>query len=348
MFRKLLTLTISAMFATLLPATNIVTCNVVSREGARPDKLEVRFRSISNEENRTRIAFDLYSSNAPFAIYGVTWTNCDSTYLPQEPFTLVADSGEVAGAVTEWHIAVDFPFSSRFAEGDAVMLRTSRGELRLPTSQAGELAETIALLQKDFTAQMAEAHRESRRTRWFLITFLGLALAGGGTALLLFRRRLRLKQRETENLLALLAEGTRRNRELEEQVHTLYGARLNTLNMLCNEYFEKSGSEKVRLTLYNDIERHILELRDAKSVSQLEAIVDRYMGGILAKVRRQIPQLSASDVRFLTYLYSGFSPRAVCIFMDIKVKNFYNKRSRLRERILTTDAPDRELFVSSM
>lgn len=55
-----------------------------------------------------------------------------------------------------------------------------------------------------------------------------------------------------------------------------------------------------------------------------------------------------NDLKFLTYIYAGFSPRAVCVFMDIKIKTFYNRRNLLKERILASDAPDREYFVSLM
>ncbi len=93
--------------------------------------------------------------------------------------------------------------------------------------------------------------------------------------------------------------------------------------------FEKNESDRVKLSLYNEVEKHILALRDSKSVTQLEDIVNTYLDGIVLKVREQIPSLSAGDIKFLTYLYAGFSPRAVCIFTDIKIKNFYNRRSRL-------------------
>ena len=146
----------------------------------------------------------------------------------------------------------------------------------------------------------------------------------------------------------LISERTNRNHELEAQVNTLYSSRLDTLNMLCNEYFEKSDSEKVKLSLYNEVEKQILALRDTKRIAELEAIVNKYMNNILVKVREQLPELTGKDLIFLTYLYAGFSPRAVCIFTDIKIKNFYNRRSRLKDRILESNAPDKEIFVSKM
>ena len=97
----------------------------------------------------------------------------------------------------------------------------------------------------------------------------------------------------------------------------------------------------MRVTLYNEVEKQILKLRDNKSVETLQEIVNTYLDNILVKVNK-------ADIKFLTYLYAGYSPRAVCIFTDIKIKNFYNRRLRLRDRILASDAPDKELFVSKM
>ena len=91
-----------------------------------------------------------------------------------------------------------------------------------------------------------------------------------------------------------------------QKIDALYGSRLDTLNMLCNEYFEKNESDRVKLSLYNEVEKHILALRDSKSVTQLEDIVNTYLDGIVLKVREQIPSLSAGDIKFLTYLYADF------------------------------------------
>ncbi len=156
------------------------------------------------------------------------------------------------------------------------------------------------------------------------------------------------KRKEIEELSMLIAERTNRNHELEAKVDSLYGSRLDTLNMLCNEYFEKNESDKMKLTLYNEVEKHILALRNSKSIALLESIVSMYLDDILVKVKEQLPELNHNDIILLTYLYAGFSPRAVCIFTDIKIKNFYNRRSRLKDRILASDAPDKEYFVSKM
>lgn len=58
------------------------------------------------------------------------------------------------------------------------------------------------------------------------------------------RRKFIKKRKEIEELSMLISERTDRNKELETKVDALYGSRLDTLNLLCNEYFEKMIQRK--------------------------------------------------------------------------------------------------------
>ena len=325
-------------------ATNIVTYIVSDSIDLTSEKLNMELESFSNGDDKVTISFKLKSANVPFTIYDAKWVNCDTTLVPSEPFSLIAQTNEVSGKNTEWHISLDFPFSDTFDDGDVLFLNTDKGIIRCSTFITGKLRVEMDLLRNDY-----EKAKMSVRNTWILL-FVTLAsvIVIGAVILIVVKRRLTRKRREIEELSMLISERTNRNHELEAQVNTLYSSRLDTLNMLCNEYFEKSDSEKVKLSLYNEVEKQILALRDTKRIAELEAIVNKYMNNILVKVREQLPELTGKDLIFLTYLYAGFSPRAVCIFTDIKIKNFYNRRSRLKDRILESNAPDKEIFVSKM
>ena len=325
-------------------ATNIVTYVVSDSIDLTSEKLNMELESFSNGDDKVTISFKLKSANVPFTIYDARWVNCDTTLVPSEPFSLIAQTNEVSGKNTEWHISLDFPFSDTFDDGDVLILNTDKGIIRCSTFITGKLRVEMDLLRNDY-----EKAKMNVRNTWILL-FVTLAsvIVIGVISLIVVKRRLTRKRREIEELSMLISERTNRNYELEAQVNTLYSSRLDTLNMLCNEYFEKCDSEKVKLSLYNEVEKQILALRDAKRITELETIVNKYMDNILTKVREQLPELTGKDLIFLTYLYAGFSPRAVCIFTDIKIKNFYNRRSRLKDRILESSAPDKEIFVSKM
>ena len=329
-------------------AINIVTYTVSDSLDISHENLEMRYKSISNEDNKVRIIFEVISANAPFTIYKAEWLNGDSTYAPLEPFSLIAQTEEVDCKSTDWTIAIDFPFSESFEESDLLIITTDKGIMKCPTSRAGELKDSLNILHNDFRNQLDLSERSSQNAWRILIYIFALIVVIGCPAVMAVRHRFIMKRKEIEELSLLVAEKTDRNLQLEEKVNTLYGSRLDTLNMLCNEYYEKSESEKVKLTLYNEVEKHIMSLRDSKSVAELEDIVNSCLDNILVRIKDQLPELKRNDLVFLTYLFAGFSPRAICIFTDIKIKNFYNRRSRLKERILASEAPDKEYFVSKM
>lgn len=329
-------------------ATNIVTYTLCERNTGIPDKLSMTLNRISNVGGKTRISVDLLCSNTPFTIYKTEWINCDSVYSPLEPFSLTADGKEVIGKKTEWHIAIDFPFRDTFDDKDALLFFTDRGVVRCLTTPTANLKEQIDILNDGYKQKLYLTKRSSRNAWTVLGIVVGVVLVLGMGVFLLIRRDVRRRRKEVEDLSMMLAEKVDMDRDQKFKIDRLYGSRFDTLNMLCNEYFEKSASDKLKLTLFNEVEKHILALRDDKSVAELEDIVNACLDDILVRVREQIPSLSQNDLRFLTYLYAGFSPRAVCVFSNIKIKNFYNRRSRLKERILATDAPDREYFVSKM
>lgn len=83
-------------------------------------------------------------------------------------------------------------------------------------------------------------------------------------------------------------------------------------------------------------------------ISELTEAVNANMGGILNRICKELPELSDNDVLLMTYLYAGFSAKAVCLMMDLKLKNFYNRRTRLKDKILASDAQNKEWFASKM
>ena len=334
------------LFSFSAKAANIVTYTVSDSIADQSERLEMQYNCISNENGRVRISFELKSANSPFTIYKASWINCDSVIEPLEPFSLIAQTNEVAGKSTKWQISLDFPFRDSFDEKDVLILDTDKGIVRCPTSREGVLKESIDIMRDDYDKQLNRSEENTRKVWQISAIILSCVIIVSCIAFIIARRRLIRKRKEIEELSMLISERTEHNIELKAKVDALYGSRLDTLNMLCNEYFEKNESEKVRLTLYNEVEKHILALRDSKNIGELENLVNTYLDNILAKVRNQLPELRRKDLTFLTYLYAGFSPRAICIFTDIKIKNFYNRRSRLKERILTSDAPDKEYFAS--
>lgn len=118
--------------------------------------------------------------------------------------------------------------------------------------------------------------------------------------------------------------------------------------MLCNQYFDVENTDKGRSSILNNIDKEFKRLRSRKHLREIEKAVDTYFNGIITLLREQCPFLSEEDITLMTLTYAGFSSRAVCLFMDIKYKLYYLKKTRIIKRIENSDAPDKETFIAKI
>lgn len=312
------------------------------------DSLSFLYYSINNHNEKTTFTYRITSEGLPFEIYKVELKVKGKIHQPLEPFSMSVTADDVAGKKVVWEIQHDFVKLTSFSNTDVLLVHTDKGIIEVSTSPIKGLINHMDNQKKAYEKQIEQKEKENQLIWKILLLVIIVVLLSATSVYWFMRIRLCQRRKEMEMMTMLIAERTERNEKLQSMVDNLYSERLNTLNMLCNEYFEKNESEKIKLTLFNEVEKHIMALRDKKNIEALEKGVNTYLDNILTKLREQLPNISPSDITFITYLYAGFSPRAICIFTDIKVKNFYNKRSRLKEKILASDAPDKVLFASKM
>ena len=164
--------------------------------------------------------------------------------------------------------------------------------------------------------------------------------------ILILSNKIQLKEQENLRLTSTLADSInaeQRNHEHHENLRMiLFREQWKTINTLCYDYFEKKDCEKTKQTIVADVEKEIRKLCDTKTIASIEQNLNQYFNNIIAKLRSQCPQLKYDDIKFMIFLYAGFAPRAICVFTGIKLKYYYNKRSRLIERISRSNAPDKD------
>lgn len=253
-----------------------------------------------------------------------------------EPFSLTIPSETTADTAVRMEIVIEFPTTHHFNTNDTLWIDTAEGSMVVYT---GELLNLPPAKRPGFV----------RRHRPWIIAGAGvLTIAVIALIAQIYARRMERIRRENLAIKSELSNAMHSNDELNGKIDRLFGERLDALNKICNEYFEKKDAEteSVRLTVYNEVENIIMSLRSREAIATIEETVNTYRNGIMARLREQVPQLSAADIMTVTYLYAGFSPKAVCIFTDSKIKNFYNRRQRLRDKIANSGAADRDEFLS--
>ena len=317
-------------------ASNTVRRSFLEYEGGDA-KLLISCSGLSNEGMVTTVGLNVECSDLPFSMDSVRIVVCDTVYSSLEPFVLVGMEKDVVHKRVLWSVDVEFPQLFAFSENDMICAYTSEGVFKIPLTNEGRLQSESELLAENFASEIERYEHSIAVLRlWCVLAFV--ALIGCVVCFWLIIRK------KSECRRALQEEVCAHELRIENLYHNGFGA----FNDLCNVYFDKYDSERTRATIVGDVEDIIMSYRSQKMISELTEAVNANMGGILNRICKELPELSDNDVLLMTYLYAGFSAKAVCLMMDLKLKNFYNRRTRLKDKILASDAQNKEWFASKM
>lgn len=131
-------------------------------------------------------------------------------------------------------------------------------------------------------------------------------------------------------------------------IQKLFKNRFKTLNALANCYFDKKDSEMLQKSIINDFENEIMKIRQPSVMAEMQDIANECNDNIISRLKNQMPKFKEKDIIFLTLVLTGFSARAVCLFTDINIGNYYNKLSRLKARIAKSETPDKDFFLQAL
>ena len=170
----------------------------------------------------------------------------------------------------------------------------------------------------------------------------------GVERLLLITDKFKVNTQEYEKISHTLKD---RNEEIEilsEGISKLYKDRWEILNELCYDYFEQEDSKHRQKQILGNIEKNIALMRSKKNIALLESSVDKYMGGIIADIRKECEFLTERDITFIILILSGLSPRTICLITDLKLQSFYTRRRRIIEAIENSDCESKQRFIEAL
>ena len=220
------------------------------------------------------------------------------------------------------------------------------------------LQASAGMIERDYfreRAAFADFRMQNRRLGERLVAavvLLLLLIAG-----LILRQRIRLHKERNERYLLLVREAEAEYRNLarslqqrdrdEARMKGLIASRFDIVDRLGKTLYERENTVSGQAVMTREVKR-IIEgfAENGDMLQELEHIVDMAHDGIMQKLRRNFPKMKESDVRLLCYIFGGFSPQVISLFMEENVANVYARKSRLKSRIKASDAPDRELFLA--
>lgn len=161
----------------------------------------------------------------------------------------------------------------------------------------------------------------------------------------------RIKQESDQHVMhikALQKEFENKNDSRNVIIESLFKTRWSTLNRLCEDYFEKGSLRKFQQLLIKDIEAEVRNIGSEEGLLQIEEEVDRYMDGIVTKLRAEYTNLKEKDFILCSLIFAGFSVKAICFILNITTNNYYVREKRLIQKINDTDALHKEFFLHKL
>lgn len=175
------------------------------------------------------------------------------------------------------------------------------------------------------------------------------SIANNEAAMEHIRRELQLSHTQLEELRVQLHA---HDDTMQIQIAELLGGQFQLLNRLSETYYELESSKEdtpIRNRIFEQVKAEIDSLRDGGGkYIELEAIVNRNLDNIMARLRAELPHLKEQDFIYLTFFYARFSGKAISLFTRTKRDTIYKIKERLCKKIKTSDAPSRDFFLSNL
>lgn len=199
--------------------------------------------------------------------------------------------------------------------------------------------ETYQVITKfNYEENLLKAQTISYQRTLLLLTLLVISLLVIAIILTLRLSRSRRLRKEEENMRTAM--------ELQSAISDSRNRGIDTLIHLCNTYYEGFNKESVKSKAAKEALSAIEAFADSPEFfAQLEERLNHRHKGLMDDFRAQMPGLKEADYRLFLCNSLELSIPAICLLLKGKRELIYNRRLRLRGKIQTSDAPDKERFL---
>lgn len=136
-----------------------------------------------------------------------------------------------------------------------------------------------------------------------------------------------------------------RHQKLMEDIHELLSTRFNTIDNLCQIYFQHSG-DKDKAKIYNEVMSIITSISESpEMMHELEYRIDKYCDNIITRMRDELPLLKEWEIQLFVFIILGFSSQSISVFQSISIDNVYGRKSALKRKIASSDASSKDEFL---
>jgi len=117
-------------------------------------------------------------------------------------------------------------------------------------------------------------------------------------------------------------------------------------NDLCDRYYQCANLKSFNKGSSEEIERIIRNFTDPEHLCKIEEHVDGISDNLYSSFKKEMHYIKEENRRLFLYYLLGFSPRSISIFMNLKISAIYNRKSRLRSAISSSNASRKDEYLN--
>lgn len=149
-----------------------------------------------------------------------------------------------------------------------------------------------------------------------------------------------------QNLLEDVEQKKEQNSAMKIAMQELLGKRFEDIDKLCTAYYECRGTEREQRKISNEVRQMINNLTNNNELYRdLERFVNKYTDNAVENFRKEFPGLKEKDYRLFLYLATGFTAKAISLFLNEKIEAIYNRKSRLKAKIKNSQTHFKAQFL---
>lgn len=151
------------------------------------------------------------------------------------------------------------------------------------------------------------------------------------------------------NLREILALREAQYLNAQNEILKLLSSRFIMFDSLFASYYECKVAKGLRKKISEEVEKLIFDLMTEERLSEFEDLLNKNGHGIVALLKKDLPDLKDADYRLFIYSALGFSNIAIALFLDEdKIDAVYNRKARLKTKIKKSDSVNKGLFLRNL
>jgi tetratricopeptide (TPR) repeat protein len=219
-------------------------------------------------------------------------------------------------------------------------------DYNLEFSISNALASIMESKKIEATKEMTQVSRQNN----LLIAILVITIILIILAFLYYRENSRKQSIYQDSIitdLAQLKEENDNNRndisEARRLMYEIIQGNVKGIENLCDIYSDAQISNKYKQALLDKLKSIINSFNTPQVIQSLKDAVNNNHNNIIERIEKSNLKFDFDDVILIVYSYAGLSARSICLILGMDLKQVYNKKYRLKQKIAKALGEDLKL-----